>query len=269
MISMNGQVPEMLKMSFGPLLDERKYKVGFSSIFWFLVAIAFTVFGVIKVFSSLQLLWFSMYFSRFFSHDYWIFFAMMIGGIIRMLVTIRSWIVERRSSFEVFEKGFYVKSWGKEFAFSYTDIQNLWIQMTNHYTNGVKTDTSIASSLETVNGDRIDFNLNHFPKKVDITNFLLNTYEKLRFADVKEYFQEGKPQQFWPITLTATWIETKKGMLPWNELLSVETVASGFNVRFKTIDKKTFDTYAWRDIPNRGIFLDLIISKNPEVEFKS
>ena len=78
------------------------------------------------------------YIERFISHDYWWAALAFVGGVIGVIATIRRSIKEKDSKIQLFEKGFYLKSGGKELAYAYIDIQDLWVQTTIHYYNGIK-----------------------------------------------------------------------------------------------------------------------------------
>jgi hypothetical protein len=142
-----------------------------------------------QIYSILDFMGISSFFQRFFSHDYRIWTAMLVGGVIGVSIQIFSIIKNRGAKAELLEKGIYIKSNGKELAYAFADINHLWIQLTDHYTNGFKTHTTVSSSFETKDGQRINFDLNMFPKVSTFANALLDSYESLRTGEILEDFR--------------------------------------------------------------------------------
>jgi len=177
--------------------------------------------------------------------------AFIAYGISQFIQAVRN----RNLRVVVLEKGLVRTGVGKPDVVNWDDITSVLQEITVHYRNGIKTNTTHKYTLTLANGNKLVFN--DVVKNVEaLGNTIQQETTRRLLPKYLQMYNSGSPITFGKLTFDKLGITRGKETIPWNQVADIKAERGMISIK---IQGKKLD---WMEqvaaMPNLFVFLSLV-----------
>lgn len=137
------------------------------------------------------------------------------------------------------------------------DIEYVWQQITEHYTNGVYTGTTYVYSLQLYDGSRLKYTNNSLKNVQKLGEAILHETSQVLYPKAMTKFNKGKTVKFGSLGVSQDGLSYGSSLLDWKEIDGVRIKQGYVSVRKKG-KWLNWCNIAVASIPNLYVFLSLV-----------
>jgi hypothetical protein len=144
-----------------------------------------------------------------------------------------------------------------ELVIPWEDIEYVWQQITEHYTNGVYTGTTYVYTLQLYDGIKLKYTNNMFSNVQKLGEAILHETSQTLYPKALARFNKGKTVDFGTLGVSRDGLSYGSSTLSWREIEAVKIKQGYISVR-KRGKWLNWCNIAVASIPNLYVFLSLV-----------